>query len=76
MRGIFDSESDCNAGCRSLCFAVVDSLDVVTVGIQHECRVVTWVIRPLAWRAIVYPTILECHLVKRIDRRAIRGLKG
>src|SRR3546814_8817658 len=60
----------------ALTFAVIDRLDIVAVGVEQERGVIARMIGPLARRAIVAAARRQPGLVKGIDRRAIRRLKG
>src|SRR5258708_23587431 len=54
------------------CRRVTDSLDVVTVGIEHERAVIVGMImRADAGRAIVAPACRDGGLVERVDRGAV-----
>jgi hypothetical protein len=53
---------------------VVDDLDVVAVGVEHERAVVAGVVdRPLARSAVVLVAGLERGGVERPDRRVVAG---
>jgi len=50
-------------------------LDIVPVGIQHECCVVARVVTALAGAPVVASARSQGHRMKLVDRSAIRRLK-
>ncbi len=50
--------------------------NVITVGIDDECRVIAWMIRALAWRSIILATGGHYGPMEAIDSLPIFGLKG
>ena len=54
---------------------MVDGLDVVAVGIEHESRVVAGVVSPLARAAVVAPAGGEGRVVEALHRVLVRGLE-
>ena len=53
-----------------------NDFDVVSIGVEHERRVIAGVIRPLTGSAIVLAACADRFSMKAVDRRAIGGLKG
>src|SRR5262245_32674022 len=59
------------------CWCVTDSLHVVSVGIDHKCPVVVWVVaRPQTGGTIVLAAGGERRAMKCVNRRTILGGEG
>ena len=55
---------------------MVHGFDIIAIGVEHECRIVSGVIGSFAGRAIITSAMGQRRAVEGIHRRAILGLEG
>src|SRR6266480_294092 len=61
---------------RAYCLTMPHRLDVVSVGVEHECGVIAAVIGTKTRRPVVPAARLQRHVVETFDRGLAPGLEG